>query len=83
MTISDLKASFQVMPVQTRKLILKAFTENLGNARRTADEFQCSYHTLWRIINDDGELRKKVEAIRRELSEQGIKQHGWSPKSAS
>ena len=70
-----------VQPGPTRLRILEALRSHAGNARRAADALDCSYHTLWRIIKSDGELRNRVEALRKELAEQGVSQKGWERPS--
>ena len=79
MPVSNIKALHIVRPKEAGKLILKSFKSNDGNARRVADELDCSYHTLWRLIEGDQDLKNKVAALRDELANQGVSQRGYTP----
>ena len=66
-----------VQPKKTRARILNAIQSADGNARRAAEQLGCSYHTLWRLINDDGDLQRQVKTLRQKLADEGIGQRGW------
>jgi molybdenum-dependent DNA-binding transcriptional regulator ModE len=63
-----------------RNKILKALRECGGNARLAAEQLECSYTTLWRIINDDKSLHSSVVRLRKRLGREGWSQRGWPGK---
>ena len=76
--VTTLKAQHLVDPAKARKQVLDTMKRCNGNAHMAASELDCSYHTLWRLIAQDEQLRSEIVKLRLELDAAGVSQKGWS-----
>lgn len=75
--VTNLKAMHMVDKPRATAAILEAVEKHSGNVRNAADELQCSYHTLWRLIVEDVELARRVRELRKRLADMGFSHKGW------
>ena len=77
MAITQLKVQYLYDPDAARDTILATFVECDGNMRATADDLECHYHTLLRIIKKDSKLSVAVLKARKKMHRAGIQQRGF------
>jgi hypothetical protein len=75
--ITRIKVLHLYDPEAARDEIIEVFSECSGNMRQTAEELDCHYHTLLRLIKSDAALSEAVVSERTKMHSAGIQQRGF------